>query len=110
MEDSLVVEEGMLVKFPLVPFVTCLLHLQLLLQGFFTKKKLSNHIVEIHKDTKSRIWGWDLITCYSPPFPVCQNSATTVAKTSFKKTSCLFTCRWSMEPAISKNTARQISG
>ena len=26
MENSLVVEEGMLVKFPLVPFVTCLLH------------------------------------------------------------------------------------
>ena len=33
MEDSLVVEEGMLVKFPSVPFATCLLHLQLLLQG-----------------------------------------------------------------------------
>ena len=32
-EDSLVVEESMLVKFPMVRFVTCLLHLKLLLQG-----------------------------------------------------------------------------
>ena len=30
-QDSLVVEEGMIVKFPSVPFATCLLHLQLLL-------------------------------------------------------------------------------
>ena len=55
MEDSLVVEEGMFVKFSLVPFATCLLHMQLLLQGFFfsTKKKLNNYIVGIHKDPKS---------------------------------------------------------
>ena len=33
MKDSLVVEEVMLVKFPSVPFATCLLHLQLLLKG-----------------------------------------------------------------------------
>ena len=52
-EDNLVVEEGMLVKFPSVPFATCLLYLQLLLQGFFTKKKLNHHIVEIHKDPTS---------------------------------------------------------
>ena len=31
MQDSLVVQEGMIVKFPLVPFSTCLLPLQLLL-------------------------------------------------------------------------------
>ena len=35
MKDSLVVDEGMLLKFPLVPFATCFLHLQLLLQGSF---------------------------------------------------------------------------
>ena len=40
MQDSLVVEEGMLIQFPLVPFATCLLPLQ---------KKLNNHIVEIHR-------------------------------------------------------------
>ena len=28
MQDSLVVEEGMIVKFPLLPFATCLLPLQ----------------------------------------------------------------------------------
>ena len=40
MEDSLVVEEGMLVKFPLVPFATCLLHLQLLLQDSFHQEEV----------------------------------------------------------------------
>ena len=44
-EDSLLVDEGMLVKFPSVPFATCLL--------LFTKKKLNNYIVEFHKDPKS---------------------------------------------------------
>ena len=53
MEDSLVVEEGMLVKSLSVPLPTCLLHLHLLLQGSFTKKNLNNHIVEIQKDPKS---------------------------------------------------------
>ena len=40
MEDSLVVEEGVLVKFPSVPFATCLLHLQLLLQGSFLQEEV----------------------------------------------------------------------
>ena len=40
MKESLVVEEGMLVKLPLVPFATCLLHLQLLLQGFFHQEEV----------------------------------------------------------------------
>ena len=39
-EDSLVVEEGMLVKFPSVPFATCFLHLQLLLQCFFHQEEV----------------------------------------------------------------------
>ena len=34
-QDSLVVEEGMMVKFSLVPFATCLGPLQRLLQGSF---------------------------------------------------------------------------
>ena len=51
MEDSLVVEEGMLVKFfssllPLVSFTSSF-------KVLFTKKKLNNHIVEIHKDPTS---------------------------------------------------------
>ena len=53
-EDSLVVEEGIMVKFPLVPFATWLLHLQ---SSYFkvlsTKKKLDSHIVEIRKDPTS---------------------------------------------------------
>ena len=40
MEDSLVLKEGMLVKFPLVPFATCLLPLQLLLQSSFHQEKV----------------------------------------------------------------------
>ena len=40
MEDSLVVKEGMLVKFPLVPFATCFLHQQLLLQGSFHQEEV----------------------------------------------------------------------
>ena len=33
-------EEGMLVKFPMVPFATCLFHLQLLLQGPFHQEEV----------------------------------------------------------------------
>ena len=40
MQDSLVVEEGMIVKFPLVPFATCLLPLQLLLQGSLQQEEV----------------------------------------------------------------------
>ena len=40
MEESLVVEEGVLVKFPSVPFATCLLHLKLLLQGSFLQEEV----------------------------------------------------------------------
>ena len=39
MQDSLVVEEGMIVKFPLVLSAICLLPLQLLLQGSFYQKR-----------------------------------------------------------------------
>ena len=52
-EDSLVVKEGMLVKFlwvllPPVSF-TCSSSFEVI----FTKKKLNNHIVQIHKDLKA---------------------------------------------------------
>ena len=40
MQDRLVVEESMIVKFPLVPFATCLLPLQLLLQGSFRQEEV----------------------------------------------------------------------
>ena len=40
MEYSLVVEEDMLFKFPSIPFATCLLHLQLLLQGSFHQEEV----------------------------------------------------------------------
>ena len=40
MEDSPVVEEGMLVKYPSVPFATCLLYLQLLIQDSFHQEEV----------------------------------------------------------------------
>ena len=40
MQESLVVEEDMMVKFPVVPFATCLLPLQLLLQGSFHQEEV----------------------------------------------------------------------
>ena len=41
MQDSLLVEEGMMVAFALVHFFTCLLPLQLLIKGFFFSPKRS---------------------------------------------------------------------
>ena len=52
MEDSLVMEEGMLVKYPSVPFATCLLHLQLLPQGSFHQKEVKqSHCRDTQKKT-----------------------------------------------------------
>ena len=48
MKNRLMVEEGMIVKFSLVYFATCVLPLQLLLQGFFFNKKLNNYIGETY--------------------------------------------------------------
>jgi hypothetical protein len=47
--------------------------------------KLSNHIVEIYKN----FWGLlrHQTTCHSAPFPVYQNSATPVARTSITLSS-----------------------
>ena len=77
MEDSLVVEEGMLIKFPLVPLATCLIHLRLLLQRSFHQEEVKqphcrgtqrlnimNYLGHLRHHT----------TLHSPPFPICQNS------------------------------------
>ena len=88
MEDSLVVEEGMLVKFLLFPFATCLLHLQILLQGSFHQDEvIQPHCRDTQRPKIINFWGLlrHQITCHFPPFPVYQNSVTTVAKTSVKK-------------------------
>ena len=52
MEDSLVVEEGIMVKFPSVPFALCLLHLQLLLQGSFHQEEVKKTILERYTNTQ----------------------------------------------------------
>ena len=50
-QESLVVQEGLIVKFPLVPVVTFAAPAS---RFFFpSKKKLRNNIVEIHKDPTS---------------------------------------------------------
>ena len=51
MPDSLVVEEGICVKFPLVPFASCLLTLKLLLQGSFKQEHF--HVGKIHENPTS---------------------------------------------------------
>ena len=89
-EASLVVEKGILVKFPSVPFATCLLHLHLLLQGSFHQEEVKQpHCSYTQRHKIMNLWGLlrNQITCHLPPFPVCQNSATTVAKNFFKKNS-----------------------
>ena len=59
-----------------------------------TEKKLNNNIFEIHLDQTS----W--IICHLQPCPVCQNSATTVARTFQESPANLNTFWWSMEPAV----------
>ena len=50
MQDCLVVEEGMMVKFLLVPFATCLLPLQLLLQGSFNQEEVKQpHFIDTQR-------------------------------------------------------------
>ena len=52
MQESLVVEEGMMVKFSLVPFETCLLPLQLLLQGSFHPEEVKkSHLRDTQRPT-----------------------------------------------------------
>ena len=48
MQNSLIVEEGVTIKFLLVPFAACLLPLQL--KVISNKKKLNSHIGEINED------------------------------------------------------------
>ena len=49
MQDSLVVEEGIKVKLPVFPFATCLLPLQVLLQGSFHQEEVKQ---PHHRDTQ----------------------------------------------------------
>ena len=52
-QDSLVVKEGMIVHFPLVPFPLVSFPYSFCVKVISTKKKLNNHTVEIHKDPTS---------------------------------------------------------
>ena len=89
MQDSLVMEKGMIVKFPVVFFTACVLPLHLLLQGSFQQEEVK----QPHQRDTQR-------PCQLPPFPVSPNSAATEAKTSQENQACLNTCWWSMEPAV----------
>ena len=107
MEDSLVVEEGMLVNFPLVPFATCLLHLQLLLQGFFHQEEIKQpHYWDTQRPNIMNYLGppeapdhFPLATL--PSFPELCNHC---GKNFRQKTVSLSTCWWSMEQAVSKKS------
>ena len=57
MEDSLVVEEGMLAKSPSVPLATCLLHLQLLFQDYFHREKVKQpHCRDTQRPKIMNLW------------------------------------------------------
>ena len=52
MQDSLVVEEGIMVYFPLINFATCLLPLQLLPQGSFLQEEFEqSHCIDAQNPT-----------------------------------------------------------
>ena len=58
MEDSLVVEEGMIVKFPSVPLAICILQLQLMLQGSFHQEEVKQtHCRDTQRPKIMNIWG-----------------------------------------------------
>ena len=86
MEDSLVVEEGIMVKFPSVPFAMCLLHLQLLFQGSFHQEEVKEPNCRYTPNIMNDLGLLrHQLTCHSPHFTVCQNTAIPVARTSKKK-------------------------
>ena len=95
MEDYLVAEEVMLVKFPSVPFATCLLHQQLLLQGSFHQEEVK----EPHgRDTQRP----NIMNYLGPPkapdqlplatFPCLPEQSNHCGKNFPKNTACLSTC------------------
>ena len=55
MQDSLVVEEGMMFNFPLVPLPLVSFLCSSCYKILSAKKKLNNHIVEMHKEPASCI-------------------------------------------------------
>ena len=55
MQDSLVVEEGMMFNFPLVPLPLVSFLCRSCYKILSAKKKLNNHIVEMHKEPASCI-------------------------------------------------------
>ena len=57
MQDSLVMEEGMMVNFPLIPSPLVSFLCRSCFKVLSGKKKLNNHIVEMHKvPTSCRVW------------------------------------------------------
>ena len=56
MQDSLVVEEDVMVKFPLVSFITYPLPLKLLFQGFSYQEEVEQSYCKYTQDPTSRIF------------------------------------------------------
>ena len=90
MEDSLVVEDGMLVKFSLVPLAICLLHLQLLFQGSFHQEEVKQPHCRDTKKTKNHEFmrppeAQDHLQL--APFPFLQEQYNNCGTNFFKKNS-----------------------
>ena len=101
MHDSLVVEEGIIVKFP---FVTVATFAAPASRFFFSQKE---EVKQPHcRDTqRPNIMNYLVTPEALDHLPlttlhVCQNSVTTVARAFQESPACLNTCWWSMEPAI----------
>ena len=103
MEDNLVVEEGMLVKFPSVPFVTCLLHLQLLRKGSFPQEEVKQpHCRDIQRTNIMNYLGPPEAPDHQPlaTLPCLPEQCNHCEKKFFKKSASQITFWWSMEPAV----------
>ena len=104
MEDSLVVEEGIMVKFPSVLFAMCILHLQLLLQGSFHQEEVkSPHCRDTQRHNIMNYLG----PPEAPDHPqlatlLCLPEQCKHCGKNFKQknTVCPSRCWWSIEPAI----------
>ena len=106
MQDSLVVEEGLIVKFPLVTFAPCLLPLQLQLPGSFQQEEVKQ---PNWRDTqRPSVMNYrvppeapDHLPLFALPcLPEYCSHCATVARTSHDSKAFLNTCWWSMEPAV----------
>ena len=93
------VEWGIMVKFPFIPWPLVTFPCSSCLRVLSAKMKLCNSIIDIHKDPTSWVVWCPLKqqnTCHLPPCTACQHSASNVTRTCQESSACLSSCWWSM--------------